>query len=398
MRKDVTVGFDEVAHASYIAHLQYYGVTWPALENMRMLDPSSFRFTAEANYLNHPSPFYVLMAHLAPKLEGHPGAIIVYRLLNIMLAVIGLASLMAIGLLARVGRITLYAYIIPLICIPILPSLAGSVNNDNAAFAGGSIAALALSQVIATGKRSWLFVALGGLIFASWAKFNGLLLTGAMVSVVFVWMFGRGRLQFNWLVLIVLATLVAAAPYLALILQYGSPTPSTPGHIAVIKAGAHAAGWDQAERMALPTYALNFITDFFVNWFPVLTPRTTLNHLALTMPAIVVLCAFAGLVISGQRIAKGKESPIDVLLSAGALAFSATFVIHVAFSYQRHLDFGWMMDAFPRYYLPIAALIPLAGFSLLAAITDQRMRTLLAGVLISSPILFLLLGAPLQSL
>jgi hypothetical protein len=47
MRKDVTQGFDEVAHASYVAHLQHTGETWPAFAEMRMLDPSSFRFTGD---------------------------------------------------------------------------------------------------------------------------------------------------------------------------------------------------------------------------------------------------------------------------------------------------------------------------------------------------------------
>ena len=64
MRKDVTLGFDEVAHASYIAYLQGSGEPWPAFADMRMLDPSSFRFTGEANYLNHPSPYYLLLARL----------------------------------------------------------------------------------------------------------------------------------------------------------------------------------------------------------------------------------------------------------------------------------------------------------------------------------------------
>src|ERR1700683_4211759 len=94
MRKDVTQGFDEVAHASYIAHLQHSGEMWPAFATMRMLDPSTFRFTSETNYLNHPSPYYLRLARLGPGLEGNPRAIVVDRLLNVALAAIGLAALM----------------------------------------------------------------------------------------------------------------------------------------------------------------------------------------------------------------------------------------------------------------------------------------------------------------
>jgi hypothetical protein len=33
--KDVTQGFDEVAHASYVAHIQQTGEAWPKLGTMR---------------------------------------------------------------------------------------------------------------------------------------------------------------------------------------------------------------------------------------------------------------------------------------------------------------------------------------------------------------------------
>src|SRR3974390_1831753 len=54
--KDVTHGFDELAHASYVAHLQKSGEIWPIFNEMRMLDATSFHFTAEDTYPNHPSP------------------------------------------------------------------------------------------------------------------------------------------------------------------------------------------------------------------------------------------------------------------------------------------------------------------------------------------------------
>jgi hypothetical protein len=62
LRKEVTRGFDGLAHASYVAAIQHSGALWPALEDLRMLDPASFQFTAQANYLNHPAPYYALLA------------------------------------------------------------------------------------------------------------------------------------------------------------------------------------------------------------------------------------------------------------------------------------------------------------------------------------------------
>jgi hypothetical protein len=396
-RKDVTRGydFDEAAHASYIAHIQHSGKLWPALEDMRMLDTSSFQFTAEPNYLNHPSPYYALLAMLGPRLEGHPQAIMVYRLFNIAIAAIGLAALLAIGLIARFSRLALYAYVVPLACIPVLVSLAGSVNNDNAAFAGGAIATLGAWQLIATGKHSWLWAALGGLLIASWAKLTGLLLTGGMLGGVLIWLLWRGRLQTSWLLPIAIAVLLAAAPYIYFIAQYGNPAPNTVGQITNLQTNAHAAGWDNAARLSPLSYAVFFVLTFITEWLPSLAPRNAFNYAALLIPIGAVLCAIGGFAVSVRRIGRDEEGAIDVVVAAGALAFTATFVVHGFFSYQRHVAFGWLMDAYPRYYLPLAALIPLAGISLLAAAEQSRTRALLAGFLIAGPIVFRLAGAPL---
>jgi hypothetical protein len=394
IRKDVAFGFDEVAHASYVAHLQHSGETWPAFEAMRMLDPSSFGFTSEANYLDHPSPYYVLLARIGPTLEGHPEAILLDRLFNVVLVAIGLAALMAVGLVARLPRLSLYAYIVPIVGIPMLAPLAGAINNDNAAFAGGGIATLAAFQLLSTGSRAWLMAALGGVILASWAKFTALLLVGGLVGGVLLWMLWQGRLPSRWVGLIAIATLLAVAPYVALFVQYGSPTPRTPGQLALIKSGALAIGWDRAERMTPASYAAHFVTEFVVEWMPTLKQRNALNYAALTIPITAALCAFGGFLVAVQRIAYEKAGPPDIVVAAGLLAFAGTLLIHGIFSYGLHTEFGWQTSAYPRYYLPLAAVVPLAGLSLLGAIQRPSARAILLVFLIAGPLLFRILGAP----
>jgi hypothetical protein len=394
IRKDVTFGFDEVAHASYVAHLQHSGETWPAFEDMRMLDPSSFRFTGEENYLDHPSPYYVLLARIGPTLEGHPEAILLDRLFNVALVAIGLAALMAVGLVAKLPRLTLYAYVVPIVGIPLLAPLAGAINNDNAAFAGGGIATLAAFQLLSTGSRAWLMVALGGVILASWAKFTALLLVGGLVGGVLLWMLWHGRLPSRWAGLIAIAALLAVAPYVALFVQYGSPTPRTPGQIALIKSGALAIGWDRAERMTPASYAAHFVSEFVVEWMPTLKQRNALNYAALTIPIMAALCAFGGFMVAVQRVAHEKAGPLDIVVAAGILAFAGTFLIHGIFSYELHTQFGWQTSAYPRYYLPLAAAVPLAGLSLLGAIQQPSARAMLLVFLIAGPLLFRILGTP----
>src|ERR1700722_182515 len=153
---------------------------------MRLIDPQNFQFTGEANYLNHPPPFYDLLAALGPRLEGRPQVLLAHRLINVAIAAIGFAALLGLGLAARWPRQEFYAYAVPLACIPVLVPIAGAVNNDNLAFFGGAVTILAAWQLLATGRQAWLAVALVGVIAAAWAKLTGLLLSAAMVSGVIV--------------------------------------------------------------------------------------------------------------------------------------------------------------------------------------------------------------------
>jgi hypothetical protein len=218
---------------------------------------------------------------------------------------------------------------------------------------------------------------------------------GGLVTGVLLWLLWRGRLPARWIWLIAIAALLAIAPYIALIAQYGSPTPRTAGQLAMIKAGALAAGWDSAERLSPIAFAAHFVCEFILEWMPTLKPRNALNYVALALPIAAALCALIGIVLAGRRIAHGKEKPLDVVIAASTVAFAATFIIHGIFSYRLHVEFGWMTSAYPRYYLPLAALVPLAGLALLDDVRQPRARAVLIGFLIAGPLVFRLLGEPL---
>lgn len=395
IHKKVTIGYDEVAHVSYIAHLQHTHEGWPAFAKMRMLDPSTFQFTGEPNYLDHPAIYYWLLAKLGPSLEAHPDAIFVYRLINVALAAIGLAALMAIGIAMKLPRLKLYAYILPLAYVPVLAPLAGSINNDNAAFAGGGIATLAAFQLLATGSPAWLIAALVGVVIASWAKFTALLLAGGLVGGVLLWLLWQRRLPSRWIMPIAMAALLASAPYIVLFAQYGSPTPRTPGQIEMIRSEALAFGWTDAPRLSLASFAASFVSEFVREWIqPTKTP-SALHDLLLVIPVTAALGALAGLFLSARRIVRAKAEPLDVVVAAGCIAFAATFLVHVIFGYKLHVEFGWMTTAFPRYYFPLVAIVPLADLVLLDAIKSPAARAMLLLFLIASPIVLCVLGTPL---
>jgi hypothetical protein len=393
-RKDVTQGFDEVAHASYVASIQRNGDAWPALERMRLLDPTTFRFADQSNYLNHPPFYYALLAFLGPRLEGHPHSLLADRLIDVGLAGIGFAALLGLGLAARLPRYEFYAYAVPLACVPVLVPLAGAVNNDALAFLGGAITTLGVYQRLSNGRDAWLAVALMGVVAAGWAKLTGLMLSAGMVSSVAAYLLWRGRLAWTWALAVPLVCLLAALPYLVFILHYGSATPETPAQIALLENGARAAGWTDLPRKSFPAYLAYFIAAFVAEWMPTLTARSALNYAMLAIPVAALACAFAGIALSSWRLWRRRETALDLVVLCGAAAIAATFAIHVTYSYGRYAATGWLMDAYPRYYLPLIAIVPLASLSLAGAI-ELRWRGVLLGFLITGPIVFRLLGAPL---
>ena len=394
-KKDITAGFDEVPHTSYVAQIQSTHDVWPNLKSLRLLDPRSFQFTGEANYLNHPPLFYTLLALLGPKLEGHPQALLAHRFIDIAIATLGFAALLGLGLAARFPRNEFYAFAVPLACIPVLVPLAGAINNDNLAFLGGAVATLGLWQLIATDRRGWLAVALLGLIAASWAKLTGLLLTGTMVGAVIVYLLWQRRLRWSLLIPIAFVFALAAAPYIIYIVQYGSPTPETPAQLALLEDGSRTTGWIDEPRKSFPAYVVFFITAFVVDWMPTLGQRNLFQYAMVSIPVATLGCALFGIAQSLRRLWRRQDSALDVVVIASTIAFVATFAIHVTYSYGRHLATGWMMDAYPRYYLPVAALVPLACLSLLTDMQSPRRRSALLALLIAGPVLFRVFGAPL---
>jgi hypothetical protein len=394
-RKDVSRGFDEVAHVSYVAHIQHSGDYWPALPSIHMLDPQTFRFTDEANYMAHPPIFYDLLAALGPRLEGHPEAVVAHRLIDVGLAAIGLAAFLGLGLAAHFSRYEFYAYAVPIACIPVLVPVAGAVSNDDLALLGGGLATLGAWQFVASGRGNWLALALAGVIAAGWAKLTGFILVGGMVGGVLAYMVWRRRMRWSWTIAAALVFALAAAPYVFYVAHYGGPVPTTPGFLAFVQNELRDLGWGALPRKSFPSYLVWYVGQFFASWMPTLAARNAFQYAMLAIPLTALGCAAAGLALSLRRLWRRQETALDVIVTCGALAFPVNFALQIGYTYHFYAATGWLSGPYLRFYTVLAAIVPLAGLSLLAAIEQPRWRAALLTFLIAGPILFDLLGAPL---
>jgi hypothetical protein len=394
-RKDVTRGFDEVAHVSYVAHIQHAGSAWPALQSIRMLDPKDFHFTDEADYMAHPPIFYDLLAALGPRLEGHPGAVVTHRLIDVALAAIGLAAFLGLGLAAHFPRYEFYAYAVPIACIPVLVPVAGAVSNDNLALLGGGFATLGAWKLVATGRKGWLAVALAGAVAAGWAKLTGLILVGGMVGAVVAYMLWRKRMRWSWALAAAFALTLAAAPYIFYIIHYGGAVPTTPGFLAFVHNELRDLGWGRLPRRSFPSYFVWYVGQFFASWMPTLAERNLFQYAMLAIPLTALVCAAAGLALSLRRMWRRQETALDVIVICGALVFPVNFALQIGYTYHFYALTGWLSGPYLRFYTALAAIVPLAGLSLVAAIHSPRWRGALLGFLIAGPIVFIIFGAPL---
>lgn len=355
----------------------------------------SFGFTDEANYLNHPPFYYGLLAALGPELAERPAALLAFRIINVAIAAAGLATLLLLGRRLGLGRLEFYGFAAMIAATPVLAPLAGSVNNDNLGFAGGAVALLGLYGYVDTQRRDWLALACFGLLLAGAAKLTALMLVGGALIVALALLATRAPIRRGDLAIVAASLTIAATPYLAFMVQFGSPAPNTPAQHELWAGGAAIAGWSGEARLSPLAYTAFFLQSLGLSWMPSLLPRNEW-HLALNiLPATLLALAIAGAVTALRALVRGTASACDVVVIGGMAAIAATLSIHIAFCYQRHLASGWMMDAYARYYLPLLAVVPMAALALVGRLPAGRLRAAVILFLIAAPIAFKTLGAPL---
>ena len=88
-----------------------------------------------------------------------------------------------------------------------------------------------------------------GMLVASMAKLTGFLLAGGFLATLCALMIWRRTTSKMDVAIIASSLIVAAAPYLAFVLQYGTPAPNTPAQMDLLREGASVAGLGQRAQV-----------------------------------------------------------------------------------------------------------------------------------------------------
>lgn len=380
---DFPNAFDELAHWSYVLHLLEHERLLAGFDQMRLVDPATpTAWTEIPNYLNHPPLYYWLASRVAWPFLGSPEALLLSaRLFSMALAVGGIALMLWLGTRMVHGPAPEATYLTLVATTPTLPILGGIVSNESLAIFGGALCCTGVWRLLDRDRSAatWSLLALG-LILASFAKLTAGLLCGALIVLAMAAAAcGADRLRLGpgHLGLMLLIGGLAASPYLALTVAYGSPAPFTDGQVTLLATRMADEPLWRAERYDLVGYLFHFARSLLVYWPPA-APQTGVEVWLLAAPAACLAVALLGVGCAGLALLRGEHDPTAAFVVCGGLALALVMLVHLGFTYQRHLETGWQRGIYPRYYFALLPVLPIATAWLIARWSGTRAGAMLA--------------------
>jgi hypothetical protein len=348
------VNLDEQGHISYAMHLAQAANYFPSLTEMQLYDFTRMQWSSEPNFINHPPLAYHLLDLFTDFDPLGPEV----RSVSIAFFALGFAAmLLGLHLTGMFSNLGLSA--VTMFCVLLkLQRFGETFSNDSVAFFGGSLAFLGtvmLWRSAVSTRAAQAALAAGGLGTALCiaAKLNAAVLAGSFVLVSLLFFALRERSAFArvskpLLLLIFLTCLAAAYPYLVFMQDFGSPAPNTPGQVKMLSAGLDAA------RLGFGAYLFQSLKGALENAGP---------DAIVTYGIFAVVTGAAALAASLRQNPQTGGFPVQPVARAAVIATGLTLALHLGFSYQRHLRYGWQPELYPRYYFPLLGPYLLLFFS-----------------------------------
>ena len=357
------VNLDEQGHISYALHLPQSHNFFPALNDMRLYDFAANAWSGEPNFITHPPLAYHLLNLFSDFDPVGPGT----RTASINFFVLGFASI--IYALHRTGMFSnLGLAAVAMFCVLLkLQRFGETFSNDSVAFLGGGLAFLGSALLWKKGfSKPSLHAALGisalGTALCIAAKLNAAILAGTFMLVILVSfaLQERASIVRNSKPLLLLGAavcLAAALPYLAFVQEFGTPAPNTPGQIKVLSENL------DGPRLGIAAYLFQSVIGAMQN---------AGSDAFITYAIFAAVSAGAALRIAFGRHADTGVFPLQPFARAALAATALTLALHLGFSYQRHLHYGWQPELYPRYYFPLLGPYLLLFFSAAVKLAPLR--------------------------
>lgn len=338
LTKPFPSAFDELEHVSYAAFLQETGRLLPHFDVQRTLSRESMAvWDDRANYLGHPSPFYLLESLLLDRTLPPDRAVLPLRLASGGLVLAGLVAALWAGHRVFSRDIAaLGVFCLALAFCPKLLAVSGQVTNDTLGFMGG---AFAYAGATMTGRRNWpaLGAVAGGLILAMWSKPNAGLAIGAWLGIAALLQSSYRR---ELLAALAGGVVIGSVPYWLIILDYGKLVPVTVEQFGQVRQLADFASYWPA-----------FLLTIGYTWSFSQTGTWPMPDVS-SIVASGLFWVMMGCAAFGGMLARGRGwAPRDAIAIAAPIAFALVLLVHLWFSATK-LAHSLPAASF-RYYLPL---------------------------------------------
>lgn len=378
---------DELEHLSFIRAMESAPSLFPDHAKLRVLNPDLRSFGADANYLNHPAPYYIAMAALDRPDLGAEKSVMRLRLIDAALSSLALAVILLTGAAALPDAASRLVFGLAVILFPKTPVVAGLITNDNLGLLATAITFAGLLQLLQKENNAGAILLGLGLALAGWTKLTVAVMLG--FAAVFCIVIGLRRGSLRTPRLTVIAAVIAALgaiPTLHNLATLGRPLFVSPTHNAI------AAG--ERPVLSFLDYLGIFFQQLALKW-PALEPG---NIVQMLTPLFVLLLA-AWRIRRAWRAAPSAAKAFDagVVVAAGfVFAVLPSLLVHAIYGYQAFQAIGDFTSAQARYYYPLWPGVALALALLFATTPAGPRRTVATAVVVlllaTSSLLIALIG------
>ncbi len=374
---------DEKAHVSYLIHLDETGRFFPDYKSRFLYSERGARLD-HRNDLAHPPFYYHLLKPFAP--HG-PRPIVSrfhdLRLVNLALGLCGLGLFFWVGCREPLPLAFHIYYAAALSAVPMIPYLAGSVNNDNLVLLAGGLAVYGAILFLQSKARPWGLVLLGAglslaLLVKATAGLQLLFLTGLVLALRIrrdrsIAAFRGFHLPlFAGLCLVPLAYYLRAyALYRTFLPQFGDVWYEIPQNPVVL---------------SFFPYLRRFFRVLYLSWTGVLSHESVFREslfsaLPLVLPLVLAIWAFF-------LREKEESGPFFTVHRLALVSLALMMVFHFTRVYRYHLVSGYTGGMQARYYFPLIPCVLMLSFrpfinGLQRPAVRAALAILVAGLLLS---------------
>jgi len=360
-KENVYFGYppDETMHLKYIQYVQDKNDIVPQFENM-------------PHYLSHPPLYYKFLSLVTDKNISSLENIEKYRTLSMLLYFITVLLILYLGFSSPLGNLGHFVYLSILTAIPMHSYIGASISNDTLGMLGAIISILGLKRLIEENYHTmtYFMIGLGGFL-AYFSKLTAILLVFlALVFFLIYMIYTRKWIKINkkqvfmlslFLIPILYYQLSIMLNYHALIPTYNHTHPKAyfaSRFYVAEEFRQHLSPYQWGERM------LHYIRG---GWFGIHSHHS-LGHahwsgvFGLLLLHIMAILAFF-------MPSKSSQKTFSTLGKMTLLSLFGVLLIQYFFSYQSHLNAGYLGGLQPRYLLPF-----MFSFAIMASLFVERFK------------------------